>query len=112
MIAKKSVFIPQALAAVLHASGNFVPLTFLAGVLRGTGYSGPFGSILLSINSAVNSASRIFMGVVADRFGRETTLVLHVLRSAISVWFLLLEAAIGGAKGMWLRFVIIYGILA
>ncbi|KAI9820639.1 MAG: hypothetical protein M1827_005008 [Pycnora praestabilis] len=111
-IAKKPAFILQALAALLQASGNFVPLTFLPEFSSTLGYTAAFGAVLLSVNNGVNSASRIVMGFTADKFGRQNTLVLSVLGSAISVWGLWLGAAVDGARGLWIAFVIIYGLTA
>ncbi|KAK3066206.1 hypothetical protein LTS18_001909, partial [Coniosporium uncinatum] len=65
-IAKKPAFMLQVLAALLQASGNFVPLTFLPEFSVALGYTAAFGALLLSVNNGVNSASRILMGFIAD----------------------------------------------
>ena len=41
-------------------------------------YSSSTGSLLLAVNTAVNSAARIGMGILADRVGRQNTMVLSV----------------------------------
>src|SRR2546430_17338141 len=73
-LAKKPAFWLQGLAALLQASGNFVPLTFLPEFSTALGYTASFGAVLLSINNGINSASRISMGFLADRVGRQNTL--------------------------------------
>ena len=70
------------------------------------------GAALLSINAAVNTVSRIGMGFIADVAGRQNTLVLSVLGSAISVAAFWLSSAYGDNMGLWIAFVITYGIFA
>lgn len=41
-------------------------------------YSRSTGSLLLAINSAVNSLSRVGMGILADKLGRQNTMVASV----------------------------------
>ncbi|KAM5464897.1 hypothetical protein MferCBS49748_005156 [Microsporum ferrugineum] len=111
-LAKKPAFILQSLAALLQASGNFVPMAFLPEFSTVIGYSMSFGATLLAVNNGVNAVSRVLMGVTADKLGRQNTLVIGVLGSAASVWCLWLAAAVNGGKAPWLSFVIMYGILA
>lgn len=111
-IAKKPAFILQALGALLQASGNFVPLTFLPEFSSALGYTAATGAVLLSVNNGVNSASRIVMGFVADKIGRQNTLVVSVLGSAVSVWAFWLGAAMDGSRGLWIAFVVLYGLTA
>lgn len=111
-VAKKPAFVLQATAAILQASGNFVPLTFLPDFSVALGYTAAFSALLLALNNGVNSASRILMGIVADKAGRQNTLVLSVLGSAVSVWTLWLGAAVDGARGLWIAFVVVYGLTA
>ncbi|KAK2861248.1 hypothetical protein FQN49_004393 [Arthroderma sp. PD_2] len=70
-LAKKSAFILQSLAALLHASGNFVPMAFLPGFSTVIGYSVSFGAILLAVNNGINAVSRVLMGFTSDRLGRQ-----------------------------------------
>ncbi|EZF31893.1 hypothetical protein H101_04516 [Trichophyton interdigitale H6] len=111
-LAKKPAFILQSLAALLQASGNFVPMTFLPEFSTVVGYSVSFGATLLAVNNGINAVSRVLMGVTADKLGRQNTLVLGVAGSAASVWCLWLAAAVNGGKAAWLTFVVVYGILA
>ena len=111
-IARKPAFVLQALAAMLQAAGNFVPMTFTPEFSVALGYTAAFGAVLLSINNGVNAVSRILTGFLADAFGRQNILILSVVGSAVSVLALWLGATIYGAKGLWVAFVVLYGILA
>jgi MFS family permease len=70
------------------------------------------GAALLAINNAVNVVSRIAMGFVADIAGRQNTLVLSVLGSAITVVAFWLSSASGDDLGLWIAFVVTYGLFA
>ncbi|EEQ88500.2 hypothetical protein RJZ56_000251 [Blastomyces dermatitidis] len=111
-LAKKPAFVLQSIAALLQASGNFVPMTFLPEFSSVVGYSASFGATLLAINNGVNSVSRVLMGHTADQLGRQNTLVLGVIGSTVSVLTLWLFAADDGSKAPWIAFIVLYGILA
>ncbi|KAI1611405.1 MFS transporter, MCP family, solute carrier family 16, member 10 [Exophiala viscosa] len=111
-LAKRPIFILQAVAAMAQAAGNLVPLTFLPEFSTRLGYSAAFGAALLAINNAVNTISRIGMGLIADVAGRQNTLVLSVLGSAITVVAFWLSSAYGDDLGLWIAFVVTYGIFA
>ncbi|KAK5303419.1 hypothetical protein LTR99_005181 [Exophiala xenobiotica] len=111
-LAKRLTFILQALAAMAQAAGNFVPLTFLPEFSTRLGYTAAFGAGLLSINNAVNTISRIAMGFIADVAGRQNTLVLSVLGSAITVVAFWLSSAYGDNMNLWITFVVTYGLFA
>ena len=111
-IAKKPAFILQALAALLQAAGNFVPMTFMPEFSIALGYTAAFGAMLLSINNGVNAISRILTGLLADAFGRQNILILSVVGSTLSVLILWLGAAVHSAKPLWVSFIVLYGILA
>ncbi|KAL5523803.1 hypothetical protein ACEPAG_7976 [Sanghuangporus baumii] len=106
---KKDTFIGQAIGCFLQAAGNFVPLFYLpsfsTSVLR---YSSSTGSLLLALNNAVNSVARIVMGHLADRVGRQNTLIVSVLLSSISVFALWYDAS----QARFIAFVVLYGVLA
>lgn len=111
-IAKRPAFILQAFAALLNASGNFVPMAFLPEYSKTIGYSVSFAASLLAIQNGVNAVSRILMGLMADKLGRQNTLIAGALGSAISVWVLWMISAINGGKTVWVVFVVIYGIVS
>lgn len=113
-IARKPAFILQALAALLQASGNFVPITFTPEFSVALGYTATFGAVLLAVNNGVNAVSRVLTGVLADAWGRQNVLILSVVGSAVSVLVLWMGAAAEGTggKGLWVGFVVLYGMLA
>lgn len=111
-IARKPAFVLSAMAAFLQAGGNLVPMTFLPQFSSALGYSAGFGAVLLAINNGVNSASRILTGFAADRFGRQNTLVLSVIGSAVMVYSFWLGSALQGNRPLWLLFVVFYGVFA
>jgi MFS family permease len=111
-IAKKPAFILQAIAAMAQAAGNFVPLTFLPEFSTRLGYTVAFGAVLLAINNGINTVSRIVMGFIADEAGRQNTLVVSVLGSAITVVAFWLTSATEDDMGLWFTFVVTYGIFA
>lgn len=52
------------------------------------------------------------MGFVADSFGRQNTLVLSVLGSAITVVAFWLSSAHADDMALWITFVVTYGMFA
>ncbi|KIP03451.1 hypothetical protein PHLGIDRAFT_110846 [Phlebiopsis gigantea 11061_1 CR5-6] len=80
-VAKRGTFIWQAFGAFLQAGGNVVPTYFLTTyAVSVLGYSASKGAVLLAIYNAVNSVARVAMGVLADRAGRQNTLIISVRR--------------------------------
>ena len=111
-IAKKPAFLLSAIAALLQSSGKQVPVTFLSEFSIALGYSAAFGATLIAINNGINSVSRVLSGVAGDRFGRQNTLIVTVLRSAAAVAGLWLNSTLSGSKAMWVAFIAFYGVWA
>jgi MFS family permease len=111
-VARKPAFILQAIAALTQAAGNLVPITFLPEFSTRLGYTAAFGASLLAINNGINTISRIMMGFIADAAGRQNTLVLSVLGSAITVLAFWLPSALEDDLRLWITFVVTYGIFA
>ena len=69
----------QCLGAFLQASGNVVPsyyiTTYSTTILL---WSSSTSNLMLAINNGVNAISRILMGLFADTFGRQNTMVSSV----------------------------------
>ncbi|EMD32616.1 hypothetical protein CERSUDRAFT_161575, partial [Gelatoporia subvermispora B] len=108
-LVKRGTFILQSLGAFLQAAGNMVPTYFLTTYsVSVLGYSSGTGSLLLAVNTAVNSLARVGMGVLADYAGRQNTMVLSVILSGVSVLALWLNAD----RARFLTFIVFYGILA
>ena len=117
----------QSVGAFLQAAGNNVPnyylTTYSVSVLS---YSSSTGSLLLALNTAANTVARIVMGVLADRVGRQNTMILsvspsslcqllpkshrttQVIFSAVSVFALWYDSD----RARFLAFIVLYGVLA
>ncbi|KAL0950250.1 hypothetical protein HGRIS_010234 [Hohenbuehelia grisea] len=107
--AKSNTFIYQSLGAFLQAAGNIIPMYYLTSYSVGVlGYTRSTASLFLAINSAVNSVSRICLGVLADRVGRQNTMISSVFLSAVSVLALWYNAP----RARFIAFVVLYGIYA
>ena len=111
-LAKKLAFLLSVAAAFLQASGNLVPLTFLSDYSTALGYSAGLGATLLAINNGLNSVSRILAGIAGDSLGRQNTLILTIIGSAVAVCGFWLGSVLNSSKSLWLIFVISYGIFA
>jgi hypothetical protein len=69
----------QLLAAFFQAAGNIIPLYYLSTYsVYVLGFSPTAASMLLAENNAVNSVSRVSMGLLGDYAGRQNTLVICV----------------------------------
>ncbi|TFK90066.1 monocarboxylate transporter [Polyporus arcularius HHB13444] len=108
-LVKRGTFILQSFGAFLQAAGNTVPVYFLTTYsVSVLSYSSTTGSLFLAVNTAVNSVARIAMGVLADRVGRQNTMVLSVILSAVSVLALWYDSD----RGRFIAFIVLYGVLA
>ncbi|KAJ7048330.1 major facilitator superfamily domain-containing protein [Mycena amicta] len=108
-LVKRGTFVYQALGALLQAAGNVIPLYYMTSYsISVLSYSRSTGSLLLAINSAVNSVSRIVMGVLADGLGRQNTLITGAFLSSLAVFALWYDAA----RPRFIAFVVVYGIYA
>ncbi|KAG6829269.1 hypothetical protein H0H92_005089 [Tricholoma furcatifolium] len=98
-LVKRGTFLYQSSGAFLQAAGNVVPTIYLTqysiSVLK---YSRSTGSLLLAINSGVNSLSRISMGILADK----------VFLSGLSVFALWYDAM----RTRYIVFVVMYAVYA
>ncbi len=110
-LARKPAFVLSVGAAFLQAAGNLLPLTFLVEYSLALGYTASFGAALLAISNGVNSAFRILTGVAGDKFGRQNTLILTVIFSAVTVLAFWLNSTAGeGSQTLWVMFVVFYGV--
>ncbi|RPD82855.1 MFS general substrate transporter [Lentinus tigrinus ALCF2SS1-7] len=99
----------RSVGAFLFAAGNTVPVYFLTTYsISILSYSSSTGSLLLAVNTAVNSVARIAMGILADRVGRQNTMVLSVFFSAVTVFALWYDSD----RGRFIAFTVLYGIWA
>ncbi|KAJ7136335.1 MFS general substrate transporter [Mycena crocata] len=108
-LVKRGTFLYQALGAFLQAAGNVIPMYYMTSYsISILSYSPSTGSLLLAINSAVNSISRIAMGLLADGVGRQNTLICGAFLSSLSVFALWYDAA----RARFVAFVVMYGVYA
>jgi MFS family permease len=69
----------QLLAAFMQAAGNIIPLYYLTTYsVIVLGFSPSTASMLLAANNAVNSVSRVSMGLLGDYVGRQNTMIFCV----------------------------------
>ncbi|KAJ7731423.1 major facilitator superfamily domain-containing protein [Mycena maculata] len=108
-LVKRGTFLYQAMGAFLQAAGNVIPLYYMTSYSTSIlSYSRSTGSLLLAINSAVNSVSRVAMGVLADGVGRQNTMTCAAFLSSLSVLALWYDAP----RARYTTFVVMYGIYA
>ncbi|KAJ6483870.1 MFS general substrate transporter [Mycena vitilis] len=108
-LVKRGTFLYQALGALLQAAGNVIPLYYMTSYsVSVLSYSRKTGSLLLAVNSGVNSVSRIAMGLLADSVGRQNTLIAGAFLSAITVFGLWYDAQ----RPRFAAFVVLYGVYA
>ncbi|KAJ7191323.1 major facilitator superfamily domain-containing protein [Mycena pura] len=108
-LVKRRTFVYQALGALFQAAGNVIPLYYMTSyAVSVLSYSRSTGSLLLAVNSGVNSVARIAMGILADSVGRQNTLICGALLSSLAVFALWYDAA----RERFIAFVVVYGIYA
>ncbi|KAJ7881797.1 monocarboxylate transporter [Mycena olivaceomarginata] len=108
-LVKRGTFLYQAIGAFLQAAGNVIPLYYMTSYSTSIlSYSRSTGSLLLAVNSGVNSVARIGMGVLADHVGRQNTMICSAFLAALSVFTLWYNAA----RERFIVFVVMYGIYA
>ncbi|KAJ3861372.1 MFS general substrate transporter [Lentinula novae-zelandiae] len=99
----------RSIGAFLQAAGNVVPLYYMSSyTVSVLALSNSKGSLFVSINSGVNSLSRIAMGLLADYIGRQNTLIGGAMLSAVSVFALWYNAP----QARFIAFVVMYGVYA
>ncbi|KAF7341566.1 Monocarboxylate transporter [Mycena sanguinolenta] len=109
VLVKRGTFLYQAFGAFLQAAGNVIPLYYMTSYSTSVlSYPRATGSLLLAVNSAVNSVARIGMGVLADGVGRQNTMICSAFLAALSVFALWYNAA----RERFIVFVVMYGIYA
>ncbi|KAF9465457.1 major facilitator superfamily domain-containing protein [Collybia nuda] len=108
-LVKRGTFLYQAGGALLQAAGNIIPMYYLTSYsVSVLSYSRSTGSLLLALNSGVNSIARVVMGILADQVGRQNTMIGSVLLSGLSVLALWYDAP----RARFISFVVLYGIYA
>jgi nitrate/nitrite transporter NarK len=75
----------QSLGAFLQAAANLVPLFYTSLFAVSLSYSENTGVLFIALSNGVNAISRILMGFLADKVGRQNTMVATVFMSALAV---------------------------
>ncbi|THU88506.1 MFS general substrate transporter [Dendrothele bispora CBS 962.96] len=119
---RRGTFWYQSFAAFLQAGGNVVPLYYMSSyAVSVLLLPQSTSSLFVSINSGVNSISRILMGILADHIGRQNTLVAGTFLSSLSVFALWYSPTTSGSSGSggeggdvnrFIAFIVMYGIYA
>jgi MFS family permease len=79
------------LGAFLHAAAHLVPLFYTSLFASSLAYSADTGALFIALSNGVNAVSRILMGFLADKVGRQNTMVATVFLSAMTVFTLWLR---------------------
>jgi MFS family permease len=108
--ARKATFLFSVGAAFLSAAGILLPGIFLPQFSVVLGYSASFSAILLAISNGVASASQTVIGFAGDKFGRQNTLIFMITLSLLSTLAFWLTSLLSGQRGLWLAFIVFYGI--
>jgi MFS family permease len=108
--ARKATFLFSAGAAFLSAAGILLPGIFLPQFSVVLGYSASFSAILLAILNGVASATQTVIGFAGDKFGRQNTLIFMITLSLLSTLAFWLTSLLSGQRGLWLTFIVFYGI--
>lgn len=75
----------QSLGAFLHAAAYLVPLFYTSLFASSLAYSAETGALLIALLNGVNAASRILRGFLADKVGRQNTMVVTLFLSGLTV---------------------------
>ncbi|KAJ9606707.1 hypothetical protein H2200_008715 [Cladophialophora chaetospira] len=111
-IARSRKFAAQALGAALQAAAYYTPLFFFSSYARTLGYSASTGANFIALSNAMNAVGKIAIGYAADRLGRVNTLFATTFISAVVCLGLWLPSTFGGEKGLFIAFVLFYGVFA
>jgi MFS family permease len=75
----------------LHAAAFIVTLSYMSLFASSLAHSADAGALLISLSNGINAVSRILMGYLADRVGRQNTMVVTLFLSGLRVFALWLK---------------------
>jgi MFS family permease len=115
-IVRSRTFAAQAIGAILQAAAYYTPIYFFSSYARTLGYSDIAGANFIALSNASSACGKVFLGFLADRYGRLNALVLCTVVSAMSTVGLWLPSSVlqnqNLSRGLFLAFSSIYGITA
>ena len=116
-IAKSKPFLAQALGAMFHGSGYYVPLFFFSAYARTLGYNSKEGATFIAVSNACNASGKIVIGYIADRWlGRTNALVLTTMVSALGTIVFWLPSTLvdmrASSRGLFITYSLVYGLFA
>jgi MFS family permease len=115
-IVRSRTFAAQATGAILQAAAYYTPIYFFSSYARTLGYSDIAGANFIALSNASSACGKVFLGFLADRYGRLNALVLCTVISAMSTIGLWLPSSVLQdqhlSRGLFLAFSSIYGITA
>lgn len=99
-------FISLYAACLICAFGVFVPFVHLVPFARDLGIAPPVAVLLLGVIGVGSTAGRFFLGGLADRMGREKSLLMTFagMALALSIW------AVSGNLSLLVAFAFIFGV--
>lgn len=98
----------QLLGSLLQSAGYLMPLIFMSKYAVALGFTRSQGALFIGINNLVNAGSKVFLGSLADMFGRLNTLIVCSILSAAFVFGLWLP----GLRETFLALVVLYGVFS
>lgn len=107
-IAKSLKFMTHVSGGFLQSAGYLIPLFYMSSYGETLGLSNSTGAVLIGVNNAVNAASKIVLGFIADYVGRINMLLFCCLMSATTVFALWLIPQ----QSTFISFVVLYGIFS
>jgi MFS family permease len=83
-------FISLYAACLICSFGVFVPFVHLVPFARDHGIAAPMAALLLSVIGLGSTAGRFFLGTIADRIGRERSLLMMYvgMAASLAIWAL------------------------
>ena len=115
-IVRSRPFAAQATGAILQAAAYYTPIYFFSSYARSLGYNDVAGANFIALSNASSACGKVFLGFLADRYGRLNALVLCTVISAISTLGLWLPSCLSmdphASRGLFVAFSSIYGIFA
>ncbi|KAJ5017421.1 MFS transporter asaE [Colletotrichum sp. SAR 10_99] len=116
--AKQRKFVAQVLGTFFQSAAYYTPVFFTVSYAKTLGFSDSDGANLTAVANACNAIGKIGVGIVADRIGRLNSFFLTTLLSAVMTLGLWVSSTLSGehdehtARGLFIAFIVLYGLFA